>query len=158
MATTAISIKWRDVEGKEITEVLYFDVADVATVAAAQTQLTAYEALLEDVSGCVIVEANVTFGLTVSTVETPDVGYSVRSGAYLSYKDSDNVGQGLYIPGILGGFIVNDIVVETATEVAALIAATLGSGVGGEEPLSSRGSAALWSDFIKGKGTSRKVK
>lgn len=158
MATTAISIKWRDVEGKEITEVLYFDTGDVGTVAQAQTQLTAYETLLEDISGCIIVEANVTFGLTVSTTETADVGYSVRSGAYMSYKDSDNVGQGIYVPGILGAFIVNDIVVASATEVAAFIAATLGTGAGGEEPLSTRGSSALWTTFLRGKGASRKVK
>lgn len=158
MATTAISIKWRDVEGLEITDVLYFDSGDVGTVALAQTQLTAYEALLEDISGCIIVEANVTFGLTVSTVETADVGYSVRSGAYFSYRNSDTVGDGIYIPGILGGFISDDVVNDAATEVAAFIAATLGTGAGGEEPLSTRGSASLWTLFRGGKGASRKVK
>jgi len=158
MATTAISIKWRDVEGLEKTEVLFFDSGDVATVAEAQAQITAYEALLEDVSGCIIVEANATFGLTVSAVETADVGYSVRAGAYLSFVNSDNVGDGMYIPGILNGFMSDDVLNDAATEPAALIAAMLGSGVGGEEPLSTRGSAALWTTYRGGKGASRKVK
>jgi hypothetical protein len=158
MATTAISVKWRDVEGLEKTEVLFFDVSDVDTVAKAQTQLTKYELLLEDISGAVIVEANVTFGLTVSAVATPDVGYSVRAGAYLSFQNSDNVGDGIYIPAVLNGFMTDDVLNDDDTEPAALIAAMLGTGSDGEEPLSTRGSASLWTAFRGGKGASRKVK
>jgi len=158
MATTAISIKFRDIEGKEVTEVLFFDSGDVGTVALAQAQLAKYETLLEAVSGLPIVEANVTFGLTVDTGQSPDAGYSVRAGARLSFLNSDTVSDSLYVPGFLQGKMSNDIVNDADAQVLALINAIKGDGADGEEPLSTRGSGALWATYRGGKGTSRKVK
>lgn len=158
MATTKISVKWRDAEGKEVTEQMYFDVGDVATVAAAQTQLTAYEALLEDVSGCIIVEANVEFPLAVSTVEIADVGYNVRSGVWIAYRNSDGVGDGLYVPGILDGMTSEDKLDRGVSEVNLLLNAIEGTGINSEERLSTRGSASLWATYRGGKRVSRKVK
>lgn len=159
MPTTAISIVWEDVEGKKKSEVLFFDAGDVATVADAQTQLTAYETLLQNVSGCVISHASVSFPLTVETVEQPDAGYDVRAGAYLGFRDSFGEPQGIYVPGILGGKIANDVVVDPAADeqIEDLVNAILGSGANGEEPLSSRNTASQWQSYRGGKGTSRKV-
>jgi len=158
VATTMISVVFEDVEGLRWREPIYFDVGDVDTVAKAQTQLGKYETLLENLSGCAIVEAQVTFNLTVDTGQSPDVGYSIRSGAYLSFRNSDSVGDGIYIPGILGNKISNDVIIDSETNVAAFIAAASGSGANSEEPLSTRGSGSLWATYLKGKGASRKVK
>jgi len=152
-----ISLIWQDVEGNRIPSQLYFDSTDVATVALAATQLTKYEPLLEAMSGCAIVEASVTFPLTADTNENPDGGYSVRAGAYLSFRDSDGVGQGIYLPGILGDKISNDAVDDSDSDVSAFVDAATGNGTDGEEPLSTRGSASIWSTWRGGRGASRKV-
>jgi len=158
MASTAISLVWEDAEGKRYPTTINFDYTDVDTLAKAATQLSEYEPILEAMSGCVITEASVTFPLTADDVATPDVGYSVRAGAYLSFVDSDGVGQGIYIPGMLASKMANDVVNDGDSDVAAFIADALGEGVGGEEPLSARGSGALFTTFRGGKGASRKVK
>jgi hypothetical protein len=157
MATVGISIVWQDVEGLRFADRLDFDAGDIPTLIVAQAQLVLYEGLLENVSGGAIVEASVTFPLTVSASESPDAGYSVRSGAYLSFKDSDSVGQGLYIPCILGDKIIDDVVDADDTEMAALIDGILGN-TSGTKPLSSRGSGSLYASYRGGKGASRKVK
>lgn len=158
MATTLISVRMTDVEGLHYRVPLFFDFSDVDTVAKAQAQVDAYEPLFEAVSGCVIDEAEVSFPITVSGTGSPDVGYSVRSGAWLAFQDSDGVGSGLYLPAILGAMIANDSVIDTQTNMAALLAAMTGTGANGEKPLSTRGSGSLWTTYRGGKGASRKVK
>lgn len=158
MPTVRVSVKWRDVEGKtsQISEPLYFDVADVATLAEAQATFTQYEGLLGAVSGCAIVEAEVTFPLTVSLAQAADPGYRTRTGATLSFVDSDGVGQSLYIPGILDDKIANGVVDETDGDIVPLINEIIGN-PGVTDPLSTRGSAAKFATFEGGRQSNRKV-
>jgi hypothetical protein len=157
MPTTQISFRWTDTENDHIRETLDFDTGDVPTVAEAQEQATKYELLMEAMSGCKIDEISVTFPLTVSSAEAADSGYSVYSGATLSFQNSDGVGDSVYIPGILEAKIANKIVIDSDTEVAEFIDAATGSGANTEEPVSTRGSAALWTLYKKGKRATRKA-
>lgn len=154
MPTVLISTVWEDTEGARISVPLYFDAADITTLALAQTALTAYEPLLHAVSGNAIVEAKVSFNLNVAGTETPDAGYRVDAGATLGFTDSDQVGQSLYLPGILEDKIVNGIVAADDTDVLALINYI----TGGTYPLSSRGSASLWANYRIGRATVRKIR
>ena len=156
MPTVRMSLTFQDVEGSKKTIPLYFDSADITTLAIAQTVYTIYETALHAVTGAAIVNAEVCFGLNLSNAETPDAGYSVYNGAYMSFDDSDDVGQGIYVPAMLQGKMANELVIPTDTQVAALIDLIL-NGTGGAEPLSSRGSAALWTAYKIGRQVVRKV-
>jgi len=159
MAQTAkISFHWVDGEGTTsgMTTPLHFDLGDVATLAEAQAQATLYETALHAVSGCAIDRMEVTFGLSAAGTESPDAGYRTRTGATLSFLDSDGVGQSIYIPGILDDKILDGVVDSSDTEVAALINAILGN-VGGTDPVSSRGSASAFDSYVGGKQSNRKV-
>lgn len=158
MPTTLISVTWVDAEGDKITVPTYWDSTDVATVADAQAVITGLEGLLENVAGPVILSAEVKFPLTASQVENADSGYSVFSGATLSFRNSDGVGDQLYIPGILQSQIADQVVIPSTTEMAALIAAlSTSTGVGANAArISSRGSGSLWNAYVKGKRSTRK--
>lgn len=152
MPTVRITTIWEDSEGRRQSVPLYFDSLDITTLASAQTAYVAYETLMLAISGASIVEAEVTFGIAVAGGQTPDSGYNVRSGAYLSFENSDDVGDGLYLPAILENDIANGVVNPDDADVAAFIA----QATSGSPPLSTRGSASLWSDFIRGRETVRK--
>lgn len=158
MPTNRITFYFQDAEGDQISVPTYWDSTDVTTVAQAQDVVTDFEALIENCIGPVVYAATVEFGLTVSSVETPDDGYSVYSGATLSFKDSDTVGQSLYLPGILQSQIANEIVIPTASPGMLEFLAdvqTNGFGTGGHR-ISSRGSGALWNTYVIGKRSTRK--
>lgn len=153
MPTARISTLWQDTEGRQVSIPLYFDTGDVSTLALAQTAFNAWETVLEALSGNAIVGAEVCFALTHSTAESPDSGYNVRSGAYASFMNSDSQADGLYIPGILEAKMIEGILDPTDADVAAFItAATTGT-----YPLSTRGSASLWTTFRRGFETVRKL-
>lgn len=155
-ASVRITTKWRDAEGSEKTLPLYFDPGDVSTVAIAQTVFTGYETLLHAVSGAAIVGAEVCFGLTPALTENPDAGYSVYNGAYLSFENSDNRGDGFYLPAVLQGKIANELLIPSDSDVAALIDVIL-NGTGGLAPLSTFGSNSLWQIFKIGRQVVRKI-
>ena len=154
MPTVRVTTVWEDIEGARISVPLYFDTGDVSTVALAQTAFTTYEALMLAMSGSSIVSAEACFGLNVSGAQNPDNGYNNRSGAFLSFVNSDTIGDGLYIPAMLDDKLSGGIVDESDTQVAAFINEALN----GTIPLSSRGSASLWLAYKIGKETIRKIK
>lgn len=158
MATVRMSVTYEDAEGDRVTQALHWDSADVTTVAEAQDAFTDFETLIHDVTGGAIVDAEVSFPLTIAGTETPDAGYSVFSGATLSFRDSDGNGQSLYVPAILqsqiAGQVVNDVATPGMLEFLADVE-TNGFGTGGHR-LSSRGSGALWNTFLTGKRSTRK--
>lgn len=156
MPTARITTIWRDIEGKQMTVPLYFDTGDVSTVALAQTAFTAYETLLHAMSGNAIIGAEVCFGLTPAGTENPDAGYYLNSGAWAGFENSDTVGDGLYIPGILNSKVVGGVLDSGDADVAAFITAATGGGT--PPPLSSRGSASLWASFVRGFQTTRKLR
>jgi hypothetical protein len=133
---------------------LYFDAGDITTIANAQSAYTAYETLMQALSGNIIVGAEVCFALNLAGGESADAGYRVDAGATLGFTDSDAVGQSLYIPGILEAKITNGIVSASDTDVAALLT-YISSGA---FPLSSRGSASLWAAYRIGRATVRKLR
>jgi hypothetical protein len=152
-----MSLRWRDVEGKssQLVVPMYFDAADVPTLADAQTTFTKYETLLHALSGCVIAEAEVVFPLTLAGTESPDAGYRTRTGATLSFINSDEQGDSIYVPGILDDKIIDGIVDSSDSDVADFITEATGGGT--TDPLSTRGSGSLWTDYEGGKQTNRKV-
>ncbi len=157
MPTTRITFEFTDAEGDKLTVPTYWDAANVDTVAKAQDAASDFETLVEACIGPVVSGMSVEFGLTHSTAETPDSGYSVFSGATLSFKDSDNVGQSLYFPGILQSQIANEIVIPTADPGMLQFLADISAGFGtGNHRISTRGSGALWSQYVIGKRSTRK--
>lgn len=155
MATVKISTTWEDAEGDQKTIPWYFDSGDLTTIALAQTAFTGYETLMHAISGNAIVAAEVCFGLNVAGTQNPTAAYNVHSGAYMSFTDSDDVGQGVYVPGVLDSKLVNRVLNAADSDVAALITAMTGGGA--LDPFSSRGSASLWAAYNIGRRVVRKV-
>ena len=161
MATTKISVKYQDAEGESKREAYHFDATDVTTVAEAQDAFTDFETLVHNCIGPAIVEADVTIPLTCALTETPDSGYSVWTGATLSFKDSDGVGKSLYLPGILQAMMQSKKVLNTTSPspnaINLLIADIITNGFGtGAHRLSSYGSGALWNTYLDGDRSGRK--
>lgn len=156
--TRMISFKWEDSEGNEKSFPLYFDSADITTIAEADTVAGIYAGLMSAVSGCIVTNASIEWDLTVPAPGTADGGYFLNSGAYLSFEDSNEVGSGFYLPGILNANIVGKVVNPEATGIAALIAAAIGTSVEeGSEPLSTRGSGAQFAEYVRGYLTQRQI-
>ena len=156
--STRMNFTWRDKEGKssQLTVAVYFDNADITSIADAQATFTAYETLLHACSGCHIVAGEVIFPMTTADVENPDDGYNTRSGAILQFKDSNGVGQSLYIPGVLQDKIVNGVIDENDGDITALVNEIIAN-PGTTDPLSTRGSDSKWSTFEGGRQANRKV-
>lgn len=154
--TRSITLVWEDAEGNTHPETLYFDSADLTDLATAQAAVTDYATLMAAISGCIITDAHITWQLSVPTPGTADGGYFVTTGAYFSFKDSNEVAQGFYIPGVTNENMIGKIVNSEATGVEALIEAAIGNGVD-VEPLSTRGSGAQFSEFRTGKQANRKT-
>lgn len=153
--TRTISLTWEDSEGNQKSFPLYFDSADITTIAEADTLAGEYATLLAAVSGCIVVDAKIEWALTVPAPGTADGGYFLNSGAYLSFEDANEVQSGIYIPGMLNANIVGEVVNPDATGVAALITAATGGGT--TEPLSTRGSGAQFASYVRGFLTQRKI-
>lgn len=157
MATTMISLKWQDAEGRSRTERLWFDAATMANPTQAQDALDDIEALIDILSGCQLAEANVTFPLTLAGVGSVAEGYNVRSGATLSFIDENMVGQNLYIPGVLDSLMQAGAVQNTGN-MAAFITAMISGGFGTGTYLPvTRNTSAAWDTFVKGVETTRKT-
>ena len=91
MPTVLISAVFSDIEGNTYSVPLHFDDSDITTLVLAQSNFDLYETALENVSGCAITDASVTFPLTVSTGQSPDNGYNTRSGATMSFITSSSL-------------------------------------------------------------------
>lgn len=148
-------MKWQDNEGRTKSTPMYFDSNDITTLALAQTAYTGYEALLAALSGCALVEAEVCFPLAVSGAQNPDAGYNVNTGAILGFRDSDGIGQSMYIPGILEDKVIANVVDDEDGDITALVTEATNNGT--LLPWSSRGSASLWAIYRGGKFAARKV-
>lgn len=156
--TRMISFEWEDSEGNTKSFPLYFDSADITTIAAADVVAGIYAELMAAVSGCVITNASIQWDLTVPAPGSPDGGYFLNSGAYLSFEDSNEVGSGFYIPGILNANVVGKVVNPETAGMTALIEAVLGtSSEEGNEPLSTRGSGAHFAEYVRGYLTQRQI-
>ena len=156
--TRMISFTWEDSEGNEKSFPLYFDSADITTIAEADNVAGIYAAAMAAISGCIVTNAKIEWDLTVPTPGTADGGYFLNSGVYLSFKDSNEVGSGFYVPGVLNANIVGRTLNPDATGVAALIAEALGtSETENSEPLSTRGSGAHFAEYVRGQLTQREL-
>lgn len=144
--TRMISYRLQDAEGVEKSYQLYYDSADITTIAEADTLAGEYAALINAVSGLVVVGAKIDWDLTVPDGGSPDGGYSHQDGVTFSFIDSFEVGASFYIPGILNANLVGTEVNVGTTGMQALINAALGLGT--TEPLSQRGSGALYDRFV----------
>ena len=153
--TRTISFTWEDSEGNQKSFPLYFDSADITTIAEADTLAGIYAGLMAAISGCIVVDAKIDWALTVPAPGTADGGYFLNSGGYLSFKDSNEVQSGFYIPGILNANVVGKVVNPEATGVAALI--DQATGVESAVPLSTRGSGALFAEYVRGFLTQRQL-
>lgn len=158
MPTVLISPVFTDVEGNTYSVPLHFATADITTLVLAQSNFNSYETALENVSGCAITAASVTFPLTVDGGQSPDNGYNTRSGATLSFEDTDTVGESLYIPGVLDTKLINNIIDAADTDVAALIDHITNADSPSPHGLATRGSAALWTTYKIGRASIRKVR
>lgn len=154
--TRTISLLWQDSEGNEKWETLYFDSADITTIAEADTLAGEYAALMSTMSGCIVVDAKIEWSLTVPAPGTADGGYFLNSGAYLSFEDSNEVASGVYVPGMLNANMIGKVVNAEATGVAAFITAASG-GAGASAPLSTRGSGAQFASYRRGFLTQRQI-
>lgn len=152
--TRMISYELQDAEGVRKSYQLYYDSADITTIAEADTLAGEYAALINAVSGLVVVGASIEWDLTVPDGGAADGGYSHQDGVYFSFIDSFEVGAGFYIPGILNANLVGNEVNTGTTGMQALIDAALGAGT--TEPLSQRGSGAVYDRFVEAARASRK--
>jgi hypothetical protein len=152
--TRMISYTLRDEEGVEKSYQLYYDSADITTIAEADTLAGEYAALINAVSGLVVVGAKIEWDLTVPDGGAADAGYSHQDGVTFSFIDSFEVGASFYVPGILSANIVGEEVNVGTTGMQNLINAALGLGT--TEPLSQRGSGALFDTFVGAARASRK--
>lgn len=147
-----------DHEGDTIVIPTYWDSADVTTLAEAQAIAAGLETLLEDVSGADVLESEVSFPIAASDAANPSDGYSVHTGATLSFLNSDGVADSIYIPAVLESLVTNKVVQDTGDMGTLITAFTTATGVGANnERISSRGSGALWSSFRGGKRSNRKT-
>lgn len=152
--TRMISYKLQDAEGVVKSYALYYDSADITTIAEADTLAGEYAALINDVTGLVVVGASIEWDLTVPDGGTADGGYSHQDGVTFSFIDTNEVGASFYIPGILNANLVGEEVNVGTTGMQALINAAIGAGT--TEPLSQRGSGALFDRFVGAARASRK--
>lgn len=155
MPTVRISMVWEDAEGRQISTPVHFDSTDLTTLAIAQSTYTAYEALLQALSGAALVSAEVCFPLTATGAGSPTAGYNVRSGGWLGFQNSDGQGDGLYLPALLDAKMDQGKVISTDTDVAAFVTEAIGGGT--VDPISTRGSGSLWGAFVRGYETVRKL-
>lgn len=152
--TRLISFEMTDAEGVDKSYQLYFDSADITTIAEADTLAGEYAALLNAVSGLVVTAAKIEWLLTVPDGGAPDGGYSHQDTVTFSFKDSNDVGCSFIVPGVLNANLVGESVNTGTTGMQALIDAALGLGT--TEPLSQRGSGAQFSEFVGAARSSRR--
>lgn len=161
MATVVISFEFVDKERQTISVPLHFDAGDIETLEKAQDVATTYITKLHGVSANRVQRDTVTFPLTSPAVDfgvaMPE-GYSVRAGATLSFRDSQNVGQSLYVPGVYDTQLIDGVVNSETTQMATLLDDAIGrdSSENGE-PLSAR-SGAKFSSYVQGRATTRKIR
>lgn len=129
-----ISFKLRDDEDFTASMPLYFDGADVDTLAKAAGVASSLAAMISAVTGCAVVAAEVSYPLTVPA-DTVDGGSRCDAGATLSFYNENGKASSLFIPGFRGLYIVGGVVdadLVTPNNVGTLINALVaGTGVTG---------------------------
>lgn len=168
MPSTLISFEVEDSEGDIVSLPLYFDAtgADaVDTVAKANAAAAEWAKVLNFVTACRVGRATVTFDLgdKGGGKLVPTTAYTNDRGATISVRDSNTIGQSLYIPGYLLSEISSKVVSLDGENTVRLVAAIEegeyhdgSDDVEIEHRLSSRGSGSLWTSVLKGKQTTRK--
>lgn len=132
MAAVIISFKMKDAEDRTTTTAMYYDSADVTTLADAQGIATDFAPLLNAVSGCVVIGAEVAFPLTVPAGGNADAGYRVDAGATLSFYNSAGRAWSMFVPGWLLSRLSNGVVDTSAADVTNLTNAIItGGGITG---------------------------
>lgn len=152
-----MGLSWIDAEGgTPITEAIHWALDDVGNPTDAQAELDTLVPLLVAVSGCRIVAARIYFDLVVPAQSAAVAGYSKNTGARLSFKDTNGVGDSMYIAGMLQSQLVNNtkFVDAGTTQMQALINKVTGQS--GVDPLSSYGSGAKWASYVNGQKANRK--
>lgn len=158
MPTNRISVEWTDAEGDTLRVPTYWDAASLTTLAEADAAFQGFVTLVGATAGPAITKGYITFELTPASPESPDGGYSVYTGAYLSTRNSDGRGDGLYIPGILNSQISNKVVDLGTTQMIALKTAIESGGFGTNNArISTADSGSLWDVLLKGKRSNRKA-
>lgn len=152
--TRLISFKITDVENVTKSYQFYFDSADITTIAEADTLAGEYAALLNAVMGLVVTGASIEWDLTVPDGGAADGGYSHQDTVTMSFIDTNEVGASFIFPGPLNANIVGEEVNVGTAGMQALINAALGAGT--TEPLSQRGSGALYDRFVGAARSSRR--
>ena len=110
MPVTLITYKVKDSEDNVSSMPVYYDAADVNTVADAQGIATSFAPLFNAVSGCKIIGAEVAFPLTVPVPAAVTDGYRNDAGATMSFYNSEGRAWSMFVPGFLGTLMSNKVV------------------------------------------------
>lgn len=155
--TTNISYIVKDGENDLARHLVYYDAADVNTVADAQGIATDYAPMFEAISDCRIIGAEVTFSLTVPAPgSNPAAGSRNDAGATLSFTQAAGRAWSLFVPGWKSGLMANKLVNEAGAGVGNFLNALLtGGGITGGLAASDPNALDL-SAFVEGKQSTRK--
>lgn len=108
-APIVISFKLRDDEDFTTSVPIYYDGAEVDTLAKAAGVASSLAPLISAVTGCGVVGAEVTYPLTVPA-DTVDNNSRADAGATLSFYNEVSKAFSLYIPGFINAYIVAGVV------------------------------------------------
>jgi hypothetical protein len=95
------------------------------TLAQAQGFITSFAALIDTIVGGVIVDANVSFPLTLpgGIKSTPDAGATVHRGGLFGYDNPSPYKWSQYVPSLSPSLLLGDAVNVGDTDVGAYITA-----------------------------------
>lgn len=155
--TTNISYIVKDGEDDLTRHLMYYDSADVNTVADAQGIATTYAPLFEAISDCRIIGAEVTFSLTVPAPgSNPAAGSRNDAGATLSFYQTAGRAFSIFVPGWKSSLMANKLVNAAGAGVQNFLnAITNGGGITGGLEASDPNALDL-TTFVEGKQSTRK--